>query len=624
MPRYPYRDLGTSLGRDFRNNLNANFDDIEADLRDIQSDLDAKESRLTQIENDSIERDNDLDARIDNLVLSAGDSGPEVTDARYDSRTNTTFPTLKDRLDTHSNEIGILYKNVVYVDAQSGANDTEKINNAITKLKTLGGGILVFSPNKTYITTGGHIIPSNVWVKGGGASTIIQLESGTTNSVFTTDNTLSNTNIVISDLVVDGNYFGDDDPAIQKSYHALYLRRITGLTIFNVTVKNPVAWCANIDTCEDVIVYNYRAFSNGAQMDGLHFMDCKKVRVDNVYGETGDDVLGITVTSAGTEIYDYVINNVQGKSIIGSLVRLNQSDASVAAGESKTIRNMQFRNLNGWDCGNRGFSLVDVHSSSIVRDITIEGNFRNCSREGIYIIKGDKVNVKAILRDTGTGAGLGDGSKYNAFRAGTLNNSKIDLQIINVADGYNGILIENGDNNDVKFDIDYINTGKSNLQMCVRLENCNYNRITGITNGGQRGIQIGATGKTATYNKIDGCIIKNTTGYGIAEGGSSDNNEIKNNTLISTSGINKVGASTKIRNNTGYITEARGTATITSGSTSITVNHGLNGVPSVVIATGQHSEVKDCYITNITSTYFTINVPSAVTANRTISWIAEI
>ena len=110
MPRYPYRDLGTKLNRDFRNNLNANFDDIEADLRDIQSDLDAKESRITQIENDSIERDNDLDARIDNIVANAGNSNTEIVDARNDSVNNVTYPTLKDRLDDTSDKIGILNK----------------------------------------------------------------------------------------------------------------------------------------------------------------------------------------------------------------------------------------------------------------------------------------------------------------------------------------------------------------------------------------------------------------------------------------------------------------------------------------------------------------------------------
>ena len=114
MARYPYRDLGITLDRDFRNNLNANFDDIEADLRDIQSNLDAKESRLAQIENDSIERDNDLDARIDNIVADAGNSNTEIVDARYDSINNVTHPTLKDRLDDTSNKIGILNDKLKY------------------------------------------------------------------------------------------------------------------------------------------------------------------------------------------------------------------------------------------------------------------------------------------------------------------------------------------------------------------------------------------------------------------------------------------------------------------------------------------------------------------------------
>jgi hypothetical protein len=91
MARYPYRDLDIILDRDFRNNLNANFDDIEADVKD-------------------------LDTRIDNIVADAGSSNAEIVDARYDSVNNITHPTLKDRLDSVQTE----FKNYV----QTVANHT--------------------------------------------------------------------------------------------------------------------------------------------------------------------------------------------------------------------------------------------------------------------------------------------------------------------------------------------------------------------------------------------------------------------------------------------------------------------------------------------------------------------
>lgn len=80
MPKYPYRDLGVKFDRNFRNALNANFDDIEADVRG-------------------------LDTRIDNIIAQAGSSNTEIVDARYDSINNATYPTLKDRLDDASKQL---------------------------------------------------------------------------------------------------------------------------------------------------------------------------------------------------------------------------------------------------------------------------------------------------------------------------------------------------------------------------------------------------------------------------------------------------------------------------------------------------------------------------------------
>jgi len=81
MPKY--RTLGTNLGRQFRNDINANFADIERDITN-------------------------LDSRVDNIVADAGSSNTEIVDARYDSVNDVTYTVLKDRLDDQSNKIGIL------------------------------------------------------------------------------------------------------------------------------------------------------------------------------------------------------------------------------------------------------------------------------------------------------------------------------------------------------------------------------------------------------------------------------------------------------------------------------------------------------------------------------------
>ena len=66
-----------------------------------------------------------------------------------------------------------------------------------------------------------------------------------------------------------------------------------------------------------------------------------------------------------------------------------------------------------------------------------------------------------------------------------------------------------------------------------------------------------------------------------------------------------------------------GTATILSGQTSVTFAHGLAGIPTIVTLGATHAEVADA-IWSADGTNITITVPSAVTANRNISWYTEV
>jgi len=66
-----------------------------------------------------------------------------------------------------------------------------------------------------------------------------------------------------------------------------------------------------------------------------------------------------------------------------------------------------------------------------------------------------------------------------------------------------------------------------------------------------------------------------------------------------------------------------GTATIASGSTSVTVNHGLACTPTLVNVTPLAQPSGNLWVSSITGTSFTINISSAPSANLSVAWLAE-
>lgn len=71
-----------------------------------------------------------------------------------------------------------------------------------------------------------------------------------------------------------------------------------------------------------------------------------------------------------------------------------------------------------------------------------------------------------------------------------------------------------------------------------------------------------------------------------------------------------------------YKRYATGSATIANGTSTKTVNHKMNRIPSVIVVEGTDSETKSWWITSKTATQFTINLPAATTADRTVTWRA--
>jgi hypothetical protein len=63
-----------------------------------------------------------------------------------------------------------------------------------------------------------------------------------------------------------------------------------------------------------------------------------------------------------------------------------------------------------------------------------------------------------------------------------------------------------------------------------------------------------------------------------------------------------------------------GTSSISSGTSSVAVVHGLGHLPNAVYLTGQHAETAAIWATGVTSSGFTANVAVNTTGSRGFYW----
>jgi hypothetical protein len=88
-------------------------------------------------------------------------------------------------------------------------------------------------------------------------------------------------------------------------------------------------------------------------------------------------------------------------------------------------------------------------------------------------------------------------------------------------------------------------------------------------------------------------------------------------------GLNNLGPNSRVKYNVGAPTSSSGQATIAANATSVTVNHGLICAPSKVLVTPLAQPSGSIWISNITSTQFTINISSAPSSSLPVAWYAE-
>lgn len=139
-------------------------------------------------------------------------------------------------------------------------------------------------------------------------------------------------------------------------------------------------------------------------------------------------------------------------------------------------------------------------------------------------------------------------------------------------------------------------------------------------------------GTTPTNNTIIGNkIYVSTAGtrqlYGIRLNNGT-NNVVINNMCVQggkTGNILNGATGTVFKNNVGYVTENTGTATITTGQTTVDVSHGLVAAPTrVLLSPTTATAGKQYYVSAKAATTFTITIDSVAEGDVTFDWQATL
>jgi len=257
-----------------------------------------------------------------------------------------------------------------------------------------------------------------------------------------------------------------------------------------------------------------------------------------------------------------------------------------------------------------------------VLDVIAIGN----GKVGVYLDKSARQNeVRAIAwNNGGHGVYLDVGTNKNEVFA------------IAYGNGSSGIHITSGKYNKIS-GLSGFNHGHGVAIVAPDYQDANWNKIVDMlvennnqAEGDYDGIHIeGSATYACNYNEIINCAILSTkagtSGYAIKTVTNVDYTRIENCRAKwnGGGGLSLVDSSPIFgRNYEQIATVNSGTATITAGSTSVTVNHGLVSSPSKILVT-PYADTR-FWVSNKTATSFDINIPSALASDADFDWEAEV
>jgi parallel beta-helix repeat protein len=469
---------------------------------------------------------------------------------------------------------------------------TSCIQEAINYVANLGGG-------KVFIRSGQYMINQTILIQG--MSDIMIVGSGWSTKLIAngpnvtvikigdrTNSSLASQRILISNLYIDGTaqatltsppeetdccfgieIAGQNTTDIIIDHVRIYNTGADSIygyfpghaIIINNIIENTRAYWASIH-CHDN-EHKWYVINNIIRNSAVGGVRHGRVIAFNRIENSGSGSMGWDVKSA-------INGGDYGAAIIGNYI-INANSEAIAVSVPKAVRNIIIGNVI------LGSTLNGIHVYQVAsgqgQETVIQGNvIANASLDGIVVeTLRVIINGNVISYANQNGIHL-HGATYNVISSNIIHDASYGAN-----NTYYGIYLEGGSTNNVIFDNYIVSDASNKPAYCIAeaTSNDNYNVIM--------------------RNYVLGCAI-------LQQGP---------NTIVKDNIINN------------YLTENSGVATISAGSTSVTVNHSLPCTPSKVLITPLYQPSGNLWVSNITSTSFTINISTAPSTNLPVAWLAE-
>ena len=338
-----------------------------------------------------------------------------------------------------------------------------------------------------------------------------------------------------------------------------------------------VGYCRGIDMAGGIQAIADSGSTGDANVRGIQFANNQIIR-------SGDDSFSLQVLGTGTLRASTIANNWMTKTTRGNgeLATVGASGIRLESAVAGAISGCKVLGNIGRDMVSQFIIVHGTHQCTIA-DNAVDGYAKASFNEAYYF---------------GSGAGI-LGNTYGTFRNNVARNPGVNTR---------GILLDGADYCTVEDNrVDVTNPSGGNAIYVYR-----------VTNSIIR--------ENQAYNQ--------GSGYGIHADALSSGNLIEDNDVSDTGsiGIFDQGTNNTLHRNRGFVTENQGTASITSGNTTVTVNHGLGdgaGQPAAArikvtaVPTTTWGNTTKWWIDNIGNSSFRLNADIDPAATLSFYWRVE-